>query len=119
VINDVVEVLFADDIVLCAPTRSQLKKLLKFVSWWPRNNEIHFSINKCSSLLVRGEVSRFLNNSNTDTFYLSSRDTRKYIGLYWIEGFSNGNSFTFLYRVSKELNIPPLSAKCAIAQVRW
>jgi len=39
-------------------------------------------------------------------------------GLYWIEGFSKGNSFTTLYCVSKELNIPPLSAKCAIAQVR-
>jgi len=31
--------LFADDIVLCAPTRSQLKKLLKFASRWTRNNE--------------------------------------------------------------------------------
>ena len=28
------------------------------------------------------------------------------------------NSFTSLYCVSKELNVPPLSAKCAIAQVR-
>jgi len=38
------------------------------------------------------------------------------ISLYLIEVFSNGNSFTFLYCVSKELNIPPLSAKCPIAQ---
>jgi len=30
------------------------------------------------------------------------------IGLYWIKGFSNGISFTSLYFVSKELNIPPL-----------
>ena len=28
------------------------------------------------------------------------------------------NSFTSLYCVSKEFNIPPLSAKCAIAQVK-
>jgi len=40
------------------------------------------------------------------------------LGLYWIEGFSNGNGFTSLYCVSKELNISALSAKCAIAQVR-
>jgi len=39
-------------------------------------------------------------------------------GLYWIEGFSKGNSFTSLYCVSKELNVPPLSVKCEIAQVR-
>jgi hypothetical protein len=39
-------------------------------------------------------------------------------GLYWIEGFAKGNSFTSLYCVSKELNITPISAKCAIAQVR-
>jgi len=32
VINYVVEVSFADAIVLCVPTRSQLKKLLKFAS---------------------------------------------------------------------------------------
>jgi len=41
--------LFADDIVLCAPTRSQLKKLLKFASKWARNNEMQFGINKCAS----------------------------------------------------------------------
>jgi len=40
-------------------------------------------------------------------------------GLYTgLKNFSNGNSFTFLYCASKELNIPPLSAKCGIAQVR-
>jgi len=56
--------LFTDGIVLCAPTRSQLKKLLlKFASKWARNNEMQFDIVsiKCSSLIiVRGEVSRFL-----------------------------------------------------------
>jgi len=36
--------------------------------------------------------------------------------LYWIEGFSNENSFTSLCCVSKELNIPPLSAKCVITE---
>jgi len=32
--------LFADDTVLCVPTRFQLKKLLKFASMWARNNEM-------------------------------------------------------------------------------
>ena len=47
-----------------------------------------------------------------------STQTLVYSGLYWIEGFSKGNSFTSLYYVSKELNIPPLSTKFAIAQIR-
>ena len=80
VINVVVEVFFTDDIVLCAPTRSQLKKLLKFASKWARNNEMQFGINKCVSLVVRGEVSRFLYNSNP-TFYLSSRELPKRIAI--------------------------------------
>jgi len=191
--------LFADDMLLCAPTRSQLKKLLKFASKWVRNNEMQFGINKCASLVVRGEVSSFLYNSNP-TFYLSSqklpktncytnlgvpfsndlelkpiiqrmnnkvrntlysikeflknphipipykrmlfsaivigqvsyyapllgsnkdrtKSTQTLVnsGLCCIEGFSKGNSFTSLYCVSKKLNVPPLSAKCAIAQVR-
>jgi len=53
-----------------------LRKLLKFASKWARNNEIQFGINKCASLVVRGEVSRFLYNSNP-TFYLSSQELPK------------------------------------------
>jgi hypothetical protein len=75
VINVVVEVFFADDIVLCAPTRSQLKKLLKFASQWARNNEMQFGINKCTSLVVRGEVSSFLFNSNPTFLSFKSRIT--------------------------------------------
>jgi len=83
--------LFADDIVLCAPTRSQLKKLLKFASRWARNNEIKFGINKCASLVVRGEVSRFLYHSNP-TFYLLSQELPKtncyiYLGVPFFKCF--------------------------------
>jgi len=35
-----------------------------------------------------------------------------------LKNFLKGIAFTSLYCVSKELNVPPLSAKCAIAQVR-
>jgi hypothetical protein len=74
VINTDVEVFFADNVVLCAPTRSQLRNLLKLTSKWVRNNEILFGINKYASLIVRGEVSKFLNNSSNSTFYLSSQE---------------------------------------------
>jgi len=68
--------LFADDIVLCAPTWSKLKKLLKLPSKWTRNNEMQFGINKCSSLVVWGEVSKFRNN-NVLSFYLSRQEPPK------------------------------------------
>jgi hypothetical protein len=60
VISVVMKVFFAYGIVLYAPTRSQLKKLIKFESKWARNNEMQFGINKCANLVVRGEVSRYL-----------------------------------------------------------
>jgi hypothetical protein len=50
--------LFVDVIVLYAPTRSQLKKLLKLIIRWVRNNEIQFGINKCASL-VKNEGESF------------------------------------------------------------
>ena len=40
------------------------------------------------------------------------------LGLYWIGGFSKRNSFISLYNISKDLNIPLMSAKCALAQCR-
>ena len=76
VINVVVEVSLRMTIVLCALTISQLKNLLKFASKGTRNNEMQCGINKCSSLEVRREVSRFFNNSNL-SFYLLSQELSK------------------------------------------
>ena len=70
------------------------------------------------STIVIGQVSHYtpLLGSNKER----TRSTRTLVnsGLYWIEAFSNGNSFTSLYCASKEHNIPPLSAECAIYKVR-
>ena len=55
-----------------------------------------------------------ISNSNVNTVITDMNN----IELYWNEGFSNWNSFSSLYYISKELNIPPLSVKCAIAQVK-
>jgi len=49
---------------------------LKFANKWARNNEMQFGINKCASLVVRGEISYYLYNSNS-TFYLSSQELPK------------------------------------------
>jgi len=70
------------------------------------------------SAILFGQVSYYapLLGSNAER----TRNTQTLVnsGLYWIIGFSNGNSFTSLYCVSKELSIPPLSVECAITQER-
>jgi len=62
--------LFADDIVLCAPSRSNLKKLLKKVNNWAIYNKMVFGINKCATMVVRPETPLFQNID--PTFYLAS-----------------------------------------------
>ena len=39
-------------------------------------------------------------------------------GLYWSYGFKSRNSSVSLYDINRELRIPPLSAFCAISQLR-
>lgn len=190
--------LFADDIVLCAPTKRKLKKLLKKTSKWANDNLMTFGINKCATMVVRPKnytgnsndpifkingvpipqttcytylgvpfdnklslkpiishlrtkvrkalfsVKGFLRNNKIPliqkkrlfnsviigriSYYaplLGSNKTRTKslqtlinYAFYWMAGFNNPNSFISLYSITKEFNIPPLSAKCAIAQVR-
>ena len=45
--------LFADDIVLDAPSKQALKKILNKVHRWTVKNEMTFGINKCASLVVK------------------------------------------------------------------
>jgi len=190
--------LFADDIVLCAPSKKNLSRLLNKVYSWANDNRMTFGINKCATMVIRPKddsdsspdpvfklgdspipqtncytylgipfdnklslnpikshlrtkvrkalftVKGFLRNTNIPLFYkkllfnsviigrinyyaplLGSNKTRSNSiqtlinkGFYWIAGFDKPNSLISLYSLTKELNIPPLSAKCAIAQVR-
>jgi len=89
VINVAAEVSLRMTIVLCALTISQLKNLLKLVSKWTRNNEMQFGINKCSSLEVRREVSRFFNNSNLFFYLLSQKLPKMNCYTYFDVLFSN------------------------------
>ena len=191
--------LFADDIVLCAPSRTKLKKLLKKVNDWAIFNKMTFGINKCATMVVRPDTPLF-QNKRDPTFYLAGqpipitncytylgipfdkslslkpiikllntkvlkslysvsnflRNPRipihfkkiiinSYViskvsyfapllgsnkirtnvaqklvnrGLYWAAGIHKAKSFTSIYSISKDLNIPPLSATCALAQVK-
>ncbi len=61
--------LFADDIVLCAPSRVKLKKLLKKVNNWAKNNKMNFGINKCATMVIRPNTPENQNKKDL-TFYL-------------------------------------------------
>ena len=39
-------------------------------------------------------------------------------GFYWSYGFKSRNSYVSLYDITRELRMPPLSAICAISQLR-
>jgi len=45
--------LFADDIVLVAPSKQTFKKILNKVHEWAIKNEMTFGINKCATLVVK------------------------------------------------------------------
>ena len=45
--------LFADDIVLVAPSKKNLKKILNKVHNWAIRNEMTFGINKCATLVIK------------------------------------------------------------------
>ena len=62
--------LFADDIVLIAPSVSCMKLLLKSVHEWGINNEMKFGINKCATLIVKPLKLRSSQNFTDKTFHL-------------------------------------------------
>ena len=45
--------LFADDVVLIAPSSSALRNMLVQVSSWANINEMKFGINKCANIIIR------------------------------------------------------------------
>ncbi|OUM65179.1 hypothetical protein PIROE2DRAFT_7905 [Piromyces sp. E2] len=68
--------LFADDIVLCAPTMYNLKKLLKRVNKWAIENNMTFGINKCATMVVRPNK-RKEQGRRDPTFYLGNKEIPK------------------------------------------
>jgi len=88
-------------------------------------------INECAIMVIKTPDSRVVGDP---TFYLAGQLIPKSkcytylgipfiqklinLGLYWIGGFSKRNSFVSLYNISKDLNISPMSDKCALVQCR-
>jgi len=64
--------LFANNIVLCAQSRTKLKKMLKKVNEWSKFNMMNFRINKCATMVNRPDTPLF-HNKKDPTFHLSGQ----------------------------------------------
>ena len=71
------------------------------------------------SAIVNGQVSYYAPLLGTNKERMRSTQTLVNSGLYWIEGFFlKGIALLSFIVFLKNINVPPLSVKCAIAQVR-
>jgi len=58
--------------------------MLKLASKWAWNNEMKFGVNKCASLVVQGEASKFLNNNDPTFFIFQDKSyLKKRIAIYY------------------------------------
>lgn len=106
-----------DPIINCLS--SKLENSIFSISNFLKNPRIPLPFKKTiiNSFLI-GKVSYFapLLGSNK----IRSKHAQKIINkaLRWSIGIHNAKSFTSLYNLTKDLNIPPLSAKCALSQAK-
>ena len=85
--------LFADDIVLVAPSKQVLKKILNKVHEWAIKNEMTFGINKCATLVVKPINFVKPINYEDPSFFIGSNklpktDNYTYLGIPFDESLS-------------------------------
>ena len=89
--------LFVDDIVLCAPSRTKLKKMLRKVNEWVKFNMMNFGINKCATMMIQPDTPLFQNifsnvsNSIENNVYIDSSVCEKVFN-FLLGGRSINNS---------------------------
>ena len=96
---------------------NKVRKSLFSISGFLKNSRIPLPFKKATlNSCVYGKLSYIapLLGSNKE----KSKGAQDLInmGLYWAAGVHKAKSFTSLYSISKDFNIPPLSAKCALIQ---
>jgi len=92
--------LFADDIVLIAPSKPSLKLLLDKIHRWGIKNEMTFGINKCATLVVKPMKFSPPRNYTDPTFYLG------------IHPLPKTNQYTYLgIPFDDSLELSPIIAK--------
>ena len=99
--------------------RTKVRKALFSIKGSLRNTSIPLYYKKLlfNSVII-GRISYYAPLRGSNKQRSKSLQTLINKAFYWIAGFNSPNSLISLYAISKEFNIPPLSAKCAIAQIR-
>ena len=85
--------LFEDDIVLVAPSKQALKKILNKIHEWAFKNEMTFGINKCATLVVKSINFVKPINYEDPSFFIGSKklpktDNYTYLGIPFDESLS-------------------------------
>ena len=101
--------LFADDIVLVAPSKKNLQKMLSSVLNWANTNEMSFGINKCATMVIKPIDFSRPPNYIDPTFYLGMYSIPKvtcytYLGIPFDEDLSLKPILSTMYmKVQKSL----------------
>jgi len=86
--------LFADDIVLIAPSERKMKALLRYVFCWANKNEMSFGINKCATMVIKSLNFASYPGYEEPTFHLGMYSIPKAsVYIYLDILFSNDLSF--------------------------
>jgi len=100
-------------------TTNKVRKALYSIKGFLKNSLVPIKFKELVfKIVVISKVSYIAPLLDSNKINTSSIQKLINLGLYWIGGFSKRNSFISLYNISKDLNIPPMSAKCALAQCR-
>jgi len=99
--------------------RQKIRKAIFANKGFFKNSDISLFFKKIlfNSALI-GRISYYAPLLGSNKFRSKSIQNLINIVFYWIVGFNKTNSLISLYSISKEFNILPFSAKCAIVQVR-
>ncbi len=102
--------LFADDIVLIAPSARKLQRLLNHVLHWANINEMTFGISKCATMVIKPKDFKYTPGYVDPTFYFSMTSIPKvscytYLGIPFSEDLSLQPILSNMYnKVNRSLN---------------
>ncbi|OUM64042.1 hypothetical protein PIROE2DRAFT_9267 [Piromyces sp. E2] len=96
--------LFADDIVLIAPSKKKLQKMLSLVFQWANTNKISFGVNKCATVVVKNIKFKNTPNYVGPTFYIGMYSIPKvtcyiYFGIPFDEDLSLNKIMIILLKI--------------------
>ena len=101
--------LFADDVVLIAPSAKNLEKLLKKVHKWADLNEMTFGIEKCATMVIKPIDFQSPPNYSDPTFYLGMNSIPKvssymYLGIPFSDDLLLEHIISYMhFKVKKSL----------------